>query len=316
MNRKNRKKHFLSKREKAGSIAFLIICYLYTFYQHAQLIIPEREYSILSNEDHLRKFEQFKRQWDSMSNNAKTNIKKARYSRKELTLKPFDPNAVSQSELIEMGIPKNIATALVNYRVSGGRYTSKESLKKVYGLTEEWWIKINAFISIQEPKESLIKEKSTFKDLNEIGYYDLMEVLPSSQKLANRILNYRKLLGGFIFWNQLSEVYGITDSLLEVLKDNFNLSERFSPKKISINHASFKRMLRHPYISLPLTKTIDAYRKQHGPFESIEALKNIHLFTDSIYVKLVPYLTIHDTVRNTSKQHPEHSGFSNQGDSI
>ena len=110
-------------------------------------------------------------------------------------------------------------------------------------------------------------------------------------KRANRIVKYRRLLGGFVSKNQLLEIYGLNDSLVEEIKPKLML-DSLKLNKININDASKKELATHPYISWNLANAIVNFRAQHGVYHSIEKIKEIHLVNDKIYLKIAPYLKI------------------------
>ena len=110
-------------------------------------------------------------------------------------------------------------------------------------------------------------------------------------KRANRIVKYRRLLGGFVSKNQLSEVYGFSDSLVEIIKPKLKLDST-KLNKININNTSKKELATHPYISWNLANAILNYKGQHGDYDSLSKIKQIHLVDDNLYRKIVPYISL------------------------
>ena len=62
--------------------------------------------------------------------------------------------------------------------------------------------------------------------------------------------------------------------------------------KININDASKKELATHPYISWNLANAILNYKVQHGDYDSLSKIKQIHLVNDDLYRKIVPYITL------------------------
>ena len=123
-------------------------------------------------------------------------------------------------------------------------------------------------------------DTNQWKSLNGIG-----------SKRANTIVKYRKLLGGFVSKNQLSEVYGLSDSLVEKIKLKLMLDSS-KLNKININNATKKELASHPYISWNLANAILNYKIQHGYYDSLSKIKQIHLVNDDLYRKIVPYFSL------------------------
>jgi len=77
---------------------------------------------------------------------------------KESVLFPFDPNTINAEEAAKLGFPEKTANILLNFRSKGGKFKSKEDLKKLYGLKEELYKKLEPFILIkQEVKQKAVK---------------------------------------------------------------------------------------------------------------------------------------------------------------
>ncbi len=110
---------------------------------------------------------------------------------------------------------------------------------------------------------------------------------------SNRIIKYKNLLGGYVAKEQLLEVYGIKHELYMLIIDQIFIDTNAIIKQMDINRAAYGTLLRHPYISKKMVHDIVNYRKEHL-FTTVKEIKNITFITDSLYLKLEPYLTIDD----------------------
>ena len=78
-----------------------------------------------------------------------------------------------------------------------------------------------------------------------------------------------------------------------LLKDIANLAESDQLyAKVNINTASFEELVGLPYIGEYTANNIIAYRKEHGPFSSIEQIKNVKGIHAKNYEKFYRYLKI------------------------
>ena len=75
-------------------------------------------------------------------------------------------------------------------------------------------------------KSKTFKQK---KDLNTATALELKTVNGIGDKLSQRIVKYRKRLGGFSSEEQLNEVYGLSEEVVNNIKKDFALK---TPKKI------------------------------------------------------------------------------------
>ena len=106
-----------------------------------------------------------------------------------------------------------------------------------------------------------------------------------------RIIKYRTRLGGFRNINQLTEVYGITDSLVQTFGEQLKL-DTIPIVKLNVNELTAKELKVNPYIDWSIANSIVAYREQHGKYKNWKILKKSVLINDSLYNKLKYYLDI------------------------
>jgi DNA uptake protein ComE-like DNA-binding protein len=209
----------------------------------------------------------------------------------------FDPNTVSKEQLIELGFKEKTANTFINYRNKGAHFNKKEDLKKVYGISDELYSRLEAYVLIgnsNSPEKIVsqqeLKNKKQIKvvELNSTDSVGLLPLPGIGPGFAKRILKYRSLLGGYYSAEQLKEVYGFTDSLFLAVRDHVKVDPSLITK-IDINSEDFKKLNAHPYLSYEDTKSIFNYRKKNGPITKIEHLK-ICISDEQQIKKLTPYL--------------------------
>jgi len=213
----------------------------------------------------------------------------------------FDPNKIGVEDWMKLGFSEKQAEVIEKAKANGFKFYKPEDLKRIRVIGEENYNRLAPYIKITPidfPKKEYPKpvyaEKPKEKFVVDINTADstLFEMQRGiGPSLASRIIKYRNRLGGFIATEQIKEVWGFPDSTYQSLKDRFVVNQ-VSVSKININTADFKTLGTHPYINYSYAKVIDAYRKQHGNFKSIEDLKKIAAINDSIYRKMEPYVTV------------------------
>lgn len=213
----------------------------------------------------------------------------------------FDPNSLSEDGWKSLGLNAKTIRTIFNYRNKGGRFYKAEDLKKIWGLPEGFYARVEAYITIAKEKLPIQTAftKSDYKkqenkvkniDINSADTAAFIELPGIGSKLAARIVNFRNKLGGFYSINQIAETFGLPDSTFQKIKGHLIVS-RDNVDKININTASKDILKQHPYIKWPLANAIVAYRDQHGPYKSIDDLKNISILDPSTADKIEPYLT-------------------------
>lgn len=224
-----------------------------------------------------------------------------RYSCK---FQPFNPNNINKEQLISFGLSSKQASIFVNYVNAGGKFRTKQDLKKLYFMTEDLYNQMSPYIviepSIQTNNTSYTNTNSNNKyiskpqpifDLNKADTIDLQALRGIGPSYSRRIFKYGQKLGGYVRIEQLKEVYGMTDTLYTSIKPYLKINNP-NPKKLNLNTSTIKELSSHPYIDFYLAKAILKLRSEQKSFKSIEEIKQIHLLDQETYNKLQPYLEL------------------------
>lgn len=126
-------------------------------------------------------------------------------------------------------------------------------------------------------------------ELNSADTTTLMLLHGIGHAFASRIVKYRNRLGGFTSTQQLLEVYGFTPELLDHIAPYLQLDNAHL-RKININHAELKQLIKHPYMEYYFARDLVNLRAKGITFSSAEELRTIPSCTDSMLAKLLPYL--------------------------
>ena len=131
-------------------------------------------------------------------------------------------------------------------------------------------------------------------DINSADSISLERLPGIGQKLSSRIIRYRDRLGGFVRVSQLIEVYGLADSVVQLISPMLFIAGQYEPKKIAVNRLGYHELRTHPYIQHDVAKALIAYRNAHGRFSSIDDVYKIISVGREQAEKLSPYLTFND----------------------
>ncbi|MEZ4907725.1 MAG: helix-hairpin-helix domain-containing protein [Saprospiraceae bacterium] len=69
---------------------------------------------------------------------------------KDFNFHKFDPNTVSESELLSMGFSNFIVGNMIKYREKGGRFYKSEDMKRIYGISDSDYEAMKDYILISE----------------------------------------------------------------------------------------------------------------------------------------------------------------------
>ncbi len=125
--------------------------------------------------------------------------------------------------------------------------------------------------------------------LNTIDSAGLLPLPGIGPVYAGRIVRYRALLGGYVHLDQLLEVYGM-DSLRYLPLLSFLSIDSSRIRKLNLNQASFRELLRHPYLEYEDVKALVQYRDRVGTIISKEEIATNSVLSDSVIDKVEVYL--------------------------
>jgi competence protein ComEA len=213
---------------------------------------------------------------------------------------PFDPNLASRDELIQLGLSEKVAGNICNYRDKGGIFRKPDDLGRIWSLQPADFERLKPYIRLEKngrgDDERKIPEYKRADngplDLNTADSESLQKLPMVGEKRASQIIRYRDALGGFISVMQLSEMYGLPDSVFALISPKLTTSTPLL-RKLSLNSSTTQQLEAHPYISRRQAEIIVSYRNQHGSYKSVEDLRQIRAFSDGEWLqKIMPYLDL------------------------
>ncbi|MES2691423.1 MAG: helix-hairpin-helix domain-containing protein [Bacteroidota bacterium] len=214
----------------------------------------------------------------------------------------FDPNTADSATLTSLGFPARTARSIINYRNKGGRFRKAEDLYRIYNADSALISRIIPYAQIEaqehisqqyDNKQYPVSEHKAFApvEVNTADSVALVKLYGIGPKMAAKIIDHRIRSGGFFTVDQLTEIYGIDEGLLDELKGKI-YADASLVRYININTVTFEGLKQHPYLRYKTANAIINYRNQHGPFKAVEDLKKIVILPDSTYQKLLPYIRL------------------------
>lgn len=313
--KKNDSNFILSQRQVWGIavllmlIVFVVACWrLLPFFNHAPV---EPEQQLISWGEYPKSQTAPLAERSLPEPNSSTDAFTSPHEQVSPQLFVFDPNTATEQDFIKLGLHARVARTIINYRNKGGKFYKREDFAKIYTLSEQDYHRLAPYIQI---KSAASADKKSFAasegyknggesftpkskapaspiSLNAASVEQLMQLRGIGPAYANRIVKYRDILGGFYKIEQLKEVYGMSDSLYEIITPF--LSVEGEPRKINVNTATEEELYKHPYIR-KMAKHIVAFRNEIGGFKHIEEFRQVPLINEEIYRKLVPYLSVNN----------------------
>ncbi|MDH5597966.1 MAG: helix-hairpin-helix domain-containing protein [Cyclobacteriaceae bacterium] len=197
--------------------------------------------------------------------------------------KEYQPNNEKKNRLLNEGFSEKEIEIIL--RIFNQRREKKtvDRIKKE-GIDREKEVKFNRY-----------NQKIAPFNINTADTMDLKQIKGIGSVLANRIVNFRDKLGGFISLNQLYEVYHLDSAVVEKMQKITFIDNNFIPTRIKINLVSEGELAQHPYIVYKMAKLIVVYRNQHGGFKGVEDLYNIQVLDSVLINRIFPYLSFENS---------------------
>lgn len=314
---------YLTRQERNGLLIIMLATALISFLPKIYSAFLEKENTDFSF--FIKEIESFHQAEELTKPFAFSNPKiKKSESTKPIRLFNFDPNNASKEDFIQLGLSSKTAQTIINFRNKGAKFFKKEDLKKVYGLKESDYQRLENYIQIE-------KEKSTSPIFakNEIPKsYDTPTIQPIAfdpnkadektflqngipQHVVNTIFKYRDRGGVFQTKGDLKKIYTLKEDIYNKIEPYIEIApiekriivkasaqKEDTPKSsskptntiIDINQSSPEEWQQLNGIGPSFSKRIVKFRDKLGGFSSVNQVRETYGLPDSTFQKIKPQL--------------------------
>lgn len=215
----------------------------------------------------------------------------------------FNPNTADSATFLRLGLKSWQAHNALQYRRHGGQWRSAEHFGRLYGLDSATFTRLRPYIVVPPSPEAQRRleadrareerrrqyprkyEPGTVINLNTADTTMLKGIPGIGSYYAGRICRYREQLGGFISTEQLSEIEGLPADIAAWLTVEADPHIR----RLNVNTADFKTLVRHPYLNYEQVKAIFRHRETFGALKSWKSVSLSPAFDGTDYDRLAPY---------------------------
>jgi DNA uptake protein ComE-like DNA-binding protein len=219
---------------------------------------------------------------------------------------PFNPNYITDYKGEQLGMSLKEIDRLLAFRNTNKFINSKKEFQQVTKVSDsllnkmspyfkfpDWVVnkrKETPLVSLRRTKQSKYKKSISTTDINKATVEDFKTIRGIGPAFSERIIQYRSKLQGFSFESQIYEIWGIEKEVAKKVISTFQIVEKPILKKTNVNTATFKELLKTPYVNYDLCKKILEYRDEVAELQNISELKNIKDFPLELYDQIVLYL--------------------------
>lgn len=253
---------------------------------------------------------------------SKSNFADYTFSKTKVVYKNFNPNDLPQQGWEKLGFsPKQAETIMKYKQIIGGKFTSKEQIRKCFVIDDEKYAEMKAYILL--PEKSKEDEKLSSKQIGKnIQYIKFnpnnysekdWQKLGFSSKQAISILKYKTILGGqFKTKEQIKKCYIISDEkyqemepyidlptnveykaelpkveskIVENKVEKIELTEKFNPN--NLNHEDWIKL---GFTEQQVNTILKFKRSLGGKFKDAKTLKKCYAISEEKFNEIEPYL--------------------------
>lgn len=276
-----------TKRERRGTFVFLSVL--------ITLIIINRNLSSFIEAE----------PWFTTTDSVKLNEWLNELQTRKLNLHPFNPNKIDLQQLIEMGLPASICENWSKYVDAGGKFYSKANVRKLYGMSDSIFYKVEPYLIIPNKRTYHYNEYKPARKINEIGDFDpnsysKKDLIKAglSKTIASNIIKYREGGGEFANKCDLKKLYTVNDKNFDKLKSHIIITEKSAPivklDSVELNSTTIEE-LTHLGIKKQVAASIIRFRKSLGGFYAKDQLGEVY-HIDEYSLKLLEENTWIDTL--------------------
>ena len=282
--------HFWYNKGQRNGILFLLFCILCL-----QSLIHFGDFSGSEEADpQTMEFAALQKRMDSLQIAVK---------RGKMEIRNFNPNYLTDFKGYRIGLSPEQIDRLLAFRASGRFLHTAQEFQQVTGISDSLFSQVSPYLQFPsrkirsgrgaEKRNTTVYTSTTDRilgDLNMANATELLAIPGVDEQLARRIVSYRKLIQGFREEGQLLEVYHLDKATAQRILERFPLKAQPEIKRLNVNAATFREVLKLPYIDYGLTRRIFRYRDSVKHIHSLEELKKLDSFPLEKFNRITLYL--------------------------
>lgn len=228
----------------------------------------------------------------------------------------FDPNTATADDWQRLGLSERQARGVLSYIAHGGHFEHRQDLARLRSLHPDQLARLLPYVQLPDRAEGgggrgaerrwtadstrrWVREERPARpervplELNSCDSAALVALPGVGPSFARGILRYRDQLGGYHSLDQLAEVYVLKDKpeALAQLRTLLTVDTALV-RRVPMNSGTVEELAAHPYLRWKLAKALVAYRRQHGPFRTLDDLRGCALVDEGMLRTFAPYFSV------------------------
>ena len=214
---------------------------------------------------------------------------------------PFNPNFISAHKAYRLGLSSEEFDRLKAHREQNLWINSGVEFQQITKISDHHLNSIQPYFKFPQwvldarQNKSKPEKKPSKIDLNKATALELPNIRGIGPVLSQRIFQQREQYdGGFADWVELTTVYGLSDIVLERLKDKALIKNPRTIRRINLNAATQEDLVHIPFIDYEMAYAIIEMRTLKENYKSLNELTKLKDFPSERLdlIKLYLYINI------------------------
>lgn len=229
------------------------------------------------------------------------------------TLGTYDANYLNDYRGYRLGLSVAVMDSLYNYRRTGDRLTSLEQFGRVTGIEGTALEGFRDRLRFPKPRRKLFNsnglypkvanqaqslnlhrhkgEDTPILELNTASASDLQMVSGIGPVLSERIVKFRKVLGGFLHESQLLDVYGLPPEVAQRAMERFRILDPPDIAPLNLNTATIDELAGLVYLNRQMAEDLVRRRDVEGAYTSIDEITEVESIPKDKTARIALYLS-------------------------
>lgn len=230
----------------------------------------------------------------------------------------FDPNNLPDEDWKNLGLSDRQIAVIKRYEAKGGKFFSKDDLKKMYCISPEEFARLEPYIEIEKnitDSPALSITESSGKKLNPFPFNpnglpeEQWKLMGLTEKQVKGIKNYESKGGKFYKKEDFKKMYVIDaeeyaqlEPFIEIPVDSSGISKKSSTSRggsglkadaiIEINSADTSALTQIPGIGPVFASRIVKYREKLGGFHNKNQLLEVYSMDSAKFARISPFINV------------------------
>ncbi len=242
------------------------------------------------------------------------------FKNKNIKLMLFNPNELTENGWMQLGFSQKQVRSILKYKkIVGGKFSSKEQIKKCFVISEQKFNEVSPYIVIKKEIKSYTQNKKITNIEPQIKYKNFdpndldsngWQKLGFTEKQTESILKYKKIVGGrFSSKEQIKKCFVINKEKYEALSSYISLNDipvaskeetkvyEVKEEKLKIENFNPNELDQLGWQKLGFSEkqvtSILKYKKLvGGQFTSKGQIKKCYVISEQKYLFLEPFMVI------------------------